>query len=63
MIILVELPMRRFFEAPTVAKLSEAIIANEAGPGQTEKIARILQRIEGMSAEDVTNMLQKKREA
>jgi acyl carrier protein len=59
----VELPLRRFFEAPTVAELAQAIIAREAEPEQTEKIARILKHIEGMSAEDVTSMLQKKREA
>jgi acyl carrier protein len=57
----VELPLATLFEAPTVAELAQAIIANEAKPGQTEKIAHILQRIEGMSTEDVTNMLQKKR--
>jgi acyl carrier protein len=56
----VELPLRRFFEASTVASLSQIIIANEAGPGQAEKIARTLQRIKGMSAEAVTNMLQQK---
>jgi amino acid adenylation domain-containing protein len=58
----VELSLPRLFEAPTVAKLALAIIANEAKPGQTERIARILRRLKGMSAEDVTNMLQKKRE-
>jgi hypothetical protein len=56
----VELPLARFFETPTVAELAQHIIANEAKPGQTEKIARILKRIEGMSAEDVTNMRQRK---
>jgi hypothetical protein len=45
-----------------VAELAQAIITNEAKPGQSEKIARILKRLDGMSAEDVTNMLQKKRE-
>jgi amino acid adenylation domain-containing protein len=57
----VELSLRRLFEAPTVAELAQAIIAHETTPGQTEKIAHTLKRIEAMSAEDMTNMLQKKR--
>jgi amino acid adenylation domain-containing protein len=56
----VELPLRRLFEAPTVAALAQAIIANEAKPGQAEMTARILKRIEAMSAEDVKDALQKK---
>jgi amino acid adenylation domain-containing protein len=56
----VELSLRRLFEAPTAAELAEAIIANEAKPGQTEKTARILKRIEAMSAADVKDALQKK---
>jgi len=56
----VELPLRYFFEAPTVTKLSQVIIANEAKPGQTEKIARIFKRVKAMSNEDVRNILQKR---
>jgi phthiocerol/phenolphthiocerol synthesis type-I polyketide synthase E len=56
----VEVSLRHLFEAPTVAELSQATITHEARPGQTEKIARILKRIEGMSAEDRTSILQKK---
>jgi hypothetical protein len=44
-----------------VAELAQAIIANEAKPGQAEQVAHMLKRIEGMSTDDVTNMLQKKR--
>jgi acyl carrier protein len=57
-----EVPLRHLFEAPTVAELAQAIIAHEARPGQTETIAHILKRIEGMSAEDITHILQKKRQ-
>jgi acyl carrier protein len=57
----VELPLHRFFEAPTVAELAQAIIAHEVKPGWTEKIARILKRIEGMSTDEVTTVLQQKR--
>jgi hypothetical protein len=44
-----------------VAELAQALIAHEARPGQTEKIARILRRIEGMSAEERANIHQKTR--
>jgi acyl carrier protein len=57
----VDLPLRRLFEVPTVAELSQTLIASEAKPGQTETIARLLKRIEGMSAEDRTYLLQKTR--
>jgi acyl carrier protein len=48
----VNVPLRVLFEMPTVAALAEALIAHEAKPGQSEKIACILQKIESMTAEE-----------
>ncbi len=48
----VNLPLRRLFEATTVEALAGIIVAHEARPGQTEKIAQVLMRIRGMSAEE-----------
>lgn len=41
----VELPVRRLFETPTAAAVATAITAAEARQGQSEKIARVLQRL------------------
>jgi acyl carrier protein len=57
----VDLPMRRLFEATTVAAMAELIVANEARPGQTEKIARVLQRLRSSSAEEKRQLLDQKR--
>jgi len=56
-----DLPLRCLFEAPTVRELSQVIIANEAKPGQTEKIARVMSKIETMSADEVRRTLEEKR--
>ncbi len=55
----VELPLRSFFEAATIAEMTRAMIAHEEKPGQTEKIARLLKRLDAMSAEEVKVALQK----
>ncbi|NMF64063.1 non-ribosomal peptide synthetase [Brasilonema octagenarum UFV-E1] len=57
----VELPLHVLFEATTVAKLSQHLIALERKPGQTEKIAQIIQNIEAMSGEDINKTLQQKK--
>jgi len=56
-----DVPLRCLFEAPTVRELSQVIIAKEARPGQTEKIARVMSKIKSMSAEDVKRTLEEKR--
>jgi amino acid adenylation domain-containing protein len=58
----VDLPLRAIFEADTVAEISKRLVAMEAKPGQTEKIARIVQKIGSMSTEDKQRMLQQKRQ-
>jgi amino acid adenylation domain-containing protein len=52
-----ELPPIVAFQSPTVAKLSEALIAHEERPGQVEKIAAIVNRVENLSPEDTAHML------
>lgn len=56
----IELPLNSLFGANTIAKLAELVIAQEIKPGQTQKIAQALQKIEAMSAQDVQEMLQQK---
>lgn len=57
----VELPMRSLFEATTVAAMAELMVAHEARPGQTEKIARVLQRLRSTSPEEKRQLLEQKR--
>jgi acyl carrier protein len=59
----VELPPNALFDATTIAQLAVAIIAHEAEPGQTEKIADILVRIKNMSDEDASVLLNAPEEA
>jgi len=49
----VDLPLKTFFHASTVADVSQALLGCETQPGQLEQIAQVWRQIEGMDAEDV----------
>ncbi|HXU32506.1 MAG TPA: phosphopantetheine-binding protein, partial [Thermoanaerobaculia bacterium] len=53
----VELPLKRLFEAPTIAGLEAAVLAAESRPGQSEKIARVLLRMKSLSPEAKRDLL------
>jgi acyl carrier protein len=58
----VEIGVRIIFEATTVAKLAEALIAQEPKPGQTEKIALILKKLSGLTDAEASAELAARRQ-
>jgi acyl carrier protein len=55
-----DLPAILLFDTPTVEKLACYMIEHEAQPGLTERTATLLQRIDGMSEEEVARSLRSK---
>jgi len=55
-----DLPPIILFDAPSIEKLADYMMAHEARPGLTEKTAIVLKRIEGMSDEEVSRSLRSK---
>ena len=57
----VELPVQLVFRAPTVAQIAAHLVATEAQPGRTLKIALALRQLRQMNSQDRQRMLQQKR--
>ena len=56
-----ELPLSVVFEATTVEALACALVEHEAKPGQTAKIAHVLQRIKSIPSAELKDELERKR--
>jgi amino acid adenylation domain-containing protein len=59
----VELPVRIMFEGMTVAEMAAVILSRELEPGQSEKIARMMNTVEGMTDGEFVQLLELKRES
>ncbi len=58
-----ELPLRTLFDAPTIRLFAQRLTLHESVQGQTERIARVLGKVQLMSQEEVRQELQERRVA
>lgn len=56
-----DLPLRRFFERPTIREMAEYLTANETNPGRLEEGIALLRKIESLSVDDLEELLRKKK--
>lgn len=56
-----QLPLVVVFEATTIEALARALVQHETKPGQTAKIARVLQKIKSIPASELQDELERKR--
>jgi len=56
-----EIPLRVLFESANLEGLAQALRAYEDQPGKLEKVARVLQKVKGVSPEELQNQLRQRR--
>jgi len=56
-----ELPLRNFFENPTVAEIAEFLKSHEPVPGKMEEKMMLMRKIESLSTDDLEELLRRKK--
>lgn len=56
-----DLPLRRFFENPTVAEIAEFLASHEPVPGKMEEMLLLMRKIESLSTDDLEELLRRKK--
>ncbi|MDJ0658848.1 MAG: amino acid adenylation domain-containing protein [Crocosphaera sp.] len=58
----VDITLRDLFDDPTITHLSQTLVSREPKPGQTEKIAQTLKKLNSLSPEEKQKLLAQKRQ-